>query len=178
ARLIQPTPDGGLTLLRATLRTADPAAARRLVAAACLCAAGTDRPPAGERVGRLVERLRADGHVVATLAGARVEADADSVSFLREAGEAARGGLSPISLKADETAVWDGRFEVSAKRPLDLRRLAGLARRLSKPQQTALRAVTPAARPGLPVVIETDGSTASPLLTQVAGVRIEALAYA
>jgi tRNA(Ile)-lysidine synthase len=44
------------------------------VAAACLCAAGTSQPPRGERLQRLVERIRAGEGFTATLAGARIEA--------------------------------------------------------------------------------------------------------
>jgi tRNA(Ile)-lysidine synthase len=60
------------------------------IAAACLCAAGTARPPRGERLQRLVDRIRAGETFTATLAGARIEAAGDTVSFFREPGESRR----------------------------------------------------------------------------------------
>jgi tRNA(Ile)-lysidine synthase len=117
----RPDPDAGLRIDRAELRTAEPAALARFVSAACLCAAGTARPPAGGRVQRLAGRLTEPAPFVATLAGARVEAGAQEVRFLREPGEAARGGLAPIRLKAGETGVWDGRFEITAEEDLEVR---------------------------------------------------------
>ncbi|KQY29266.1 tRNA(Ile)-lysidine synthetase [Caulobacter sp. Root487D2Y] len=66
------------------------------VAAACLCAAGTSRPPRGERLRRLVERIGRGETFTATLAGARIEAG-DVVSFFREPGEARRApGPPPV----------------------------------------------------------------------------------
>ena len=65
------------------------------VAAACLGAAGTSRPPRGERLRRLVERARAGEIFTATLAGARIEAAGEAVRFFREPGEARRSGFGP-----------------------------------------------------------------------------------
>lgn len=119
------SPGGGFEIERADLCTAEPEALTRFVSAACLCAAGTARPPARERVQGLAARLREDAAFVASLAGARVEAGRGSVRFLREAGEAARGGLAPLRLKARETAVWDGRFEITAERAVEIRAQPG-----------------------------------------------------
>lgn len=118
-------PGGGFEIERADLRVAETEALTRFVSAACLCAAGTARPPARERVQGLAARLRESAAFVASLAGARVEAGPSGVRFLREAGEAARGGLAPMSLKAGETAVWDGRFEITAAWPVEIRAKAG-----------------------------------------------------
>jgi len=176
ARTAEPTPEGGLTIVREALRAADPAAARRFLAAACLCAAGTGRPPAAERVLRIAERIaQRDGAFTTTLAGARIEAGAEIVRFLREAGEAARGGLAPLSLAPGETGVWDGRFEIAAERPADIRRLAGLAVRLPREQLARLRALPPAARLGLPALVE-NGRVFCPLLADVPRIRIAPLA--
>jgi tRNA(Ile)-lysidine synthase len=159
------------------LRKAAPDAARRFLAAACLCAAGTARPPAASRVERLAYALTGEADVVATLAGARIEADGREVRFLREAGEAARGGLAPLSLAAGETGVWDGRFEIATGRAAEVRRLASLARRLSRAEQAALRTLPPAARPGLPLVVGEDGAMACPVLARVPSVRLAPLAH-
>ena len=117
----QASPDGGFELARDELRAASPEARIRFTSAACLCAAGTSRPPARLRVERLAARLGEGAPFVASLAGARIEADPDRARFLREPGEATRGGLAPIRLEAGETGVWDGRFEVTAQRGLEVR---------------------------------------------------------
>jgi tRNA(Ile)-lysidine synthase len=66
------------------------------VAAACLCAAGTSRPPRGDRLQRLVTRIRAGETFTATLAGARIEAAGEGVSIFREPGEARRSKPPPM----------------------------------------------------------------------------------
>jgi tRNA(Ile)-lysidine synthase len=130
--------DGGLEIARDNLRTAPADALTRFVSAACLCAAGTDRPPARERVQRLATRLADAEPFVATLAGARIEADDGRVRFLREPGEAARGGLAPITLQAGQTGVWDGRFEITAEQDCEVR----AAPRATTPDTTAARPLT------------------------------------
>jgi tRNA(Ile)-lysidine synthase len=115
----------GLALARAALRAADPLALARFVSAACLCAAGTDRPPGRAKVSRLTERLGGGAPFIASLAGARIEADAAQVRFRREPGEAARGGLAPLRLRAGETGVWDGRFEITAACAVEVRAASG-----------------------------------------------------
>jgi tRNA(Ile)-lysidine synthase len=79
------------------------------VAAACLCAAGTAQPPRGERLQRLVERIRAGETFTATLAGARIEAAGDVARFFREPGEARRSANPPpmgeVSAKPTEGGV-------------------------------------------------------------------------
>ncbi|HEY0437326.1 MAG TPA: tRNA lysidine(34) synthetase TilS [Phenylobacterium sp.] len=170
-------PGGGLSVSREALRDADPEAARRFVAAACLCASGTSRPPAALRADRLTRALIDRHKVVATLAGARIEADVRDVRFLREAGEAARGGLAPLQLGAGETGVWDGRFEIAADGAIEIRRLAGHAARLSRSEQAALRALPATARPGLPLVIGPEGAVACPIVAPAPWVRLVALAH-
>jgi len=118
AQACRPDAQGGFEIDRTTLRAAVPGARARFVSVAALSAAGTTRPPAGARVRSLAERLAGNEAFIATLAGARVAADAGAVRFRREPGEAARGGLAPLRLAAGETAVWDGRFEVSATAPV------------------------------------------------------------
>ena len=140
---------GVLAIARAGLRAAGAGEAAAFTAMASLCAAGGRRPPDRARAARLAGRLAADGPVTATLAGARIEADANDVRFLREPGEAARGGLKPLALAAGETAVWDGRFEVEG--PAEVRALAGQSSRLSKPDRQRLAAFPAKARAGLPV---------------------------
>lgn len=135
------------------------------LAAACLCAAGTERPPRGERLERLVARLRSGEVFTATLAGARVEADGDTVRVCRDAGETARGGLAALTLSLGETGVWDGRYEITAgASPITVRPLKGLAAGLPRDQREALKAVPSAARPALPALVDATGAATCPVL--------------
>jgi tRNA(Ile)-lysidine synthase len=145
---------GILTIARRALRAAPAEAIARFLSAACLCAAGTGRPPARARVVRLAERLLGGEAFAATLAGARIEADDGAVRILREAGEAARGGLRPLTLAAGETGVWDGRFEITADRPMRIVSSAGMRSLLSPTDQKRLMAVQASARDGLPVDLD------------------------
>jgi tRNA(Ile)-lysidine synthase len=122
------------------------------LAAALLCAGGTERPPRGERLARLVDRIRTGDAFTATLAGARVEATSD-ILICRDAGEIARGGLAPLDLAPRETGVWDGRWEVTAGDvPITIGPLKGRAARLSPQQRDGIAKVAPAARPSLPLI--------------------------
>jgi tRNA(Ile)-lysidine synthase len=157
--------DGGLRIARELVRRAPESAAVTLLSLACVCAGGGDRRPATARLRRLVEALRTDAAVTATLAGSRIEADDREVHILREAGEAARGGLRPLMLQPNEPAVWDGRFELETPRTgLEVRRLSGLARQLPEGQQRALQGFHAKVRPGLPVVVTPSGALSCPLL--------------
>ncbi|WP_309603919.1 tRNA lysidine(34) synthetase TilS [Phenylobacterium sp.] len=111
---------GDLLVPRLAFREATADARRRLVSIACLCAGGNDRPPRGRQIDHVAARLLADASFIATLAGARIEADPHQVRIRREPGEVARGGLAPLRLAAGATGVWDGRFEVSAQRAIEV----------------------------------------------------------
>lgn len=146
---------GVLHIARERLRER-PAEAAAFVGSAVLCAAGGSRPPLPERLRRLTEALVGAEDVVATLAGARIEADGGTVRFLREPGEAARGGLVSQAARAGDVVVWDGRFEILADRDMEVRGLRGLAARLPAAEREALRAFPARARPALPVRVEAD----------------------
>lgn len=150
----QPTPKGLLTFsadAAGNLRLPRDVAARPL-AAALLCAAGTERPPRGERLQRLVQRLRSGEAFAATLAGARVEAGED-VLVCRNAGETARGGLAPLALSPGEIGVWDGRWEIAAgDAPLCVVALKGRTADLSSLQRARLPSIPAFARPALPLL--------------------------
>lgn len=165
---------GGLTLPRQALRDAEPAQARTLVGIAALCAAGTSRPPRGARLDRMTDALRATGDLVASLAGARIEADADTVAWRREPGELRRRGAAPLVLAAGQTAVWDGRFEIRSDRAITLTALAGQARRLSHAGARALARLPSGARPSLPAI--SGDPIVCPLLTPAEGVSVRPLA--
>lgn len=146
-----------------TIRLPRDVAAAHL-AAALLCAAGTDRPPRGDRLARLVQRLRAGETFTAALAGARIEAGGDAL-ITREAGEAARGGLAPLELAPGQTGVWDGRWEIAASEvPLTVVALKGRASQLTSEARDRLATVPAAARPSLPLILRHDAAPYSPAL--------------
>lgn len=166
---------GGLAIGRAALRDARPETLRRFVSAACLCAAGTDRPPAPERAAALAARLQGGEPFVATLAGARVEAGPEQVSFHREVGEARRGGVLPLRLAPGSAAVWDGRYEIASEREAEIGPLVGLSRQLSAADRAALRRLPAAARGSLPALREASG-VVCPVLSPCAGLTVRPLA--
>ncbi len=92
------------------------------IAAACLCAAGTTRPPRGDRLQRLVDRIRAGEAFTATLAGARIEATGREVGFFREPGEARRQGppLWGRCRRSRRRGEWSG-----IRRPISPHRSSG-----------------------------------------------------
>ena len=156
---------GGLALPREALGKAPQA----FIAAACLCAGGTARPPRGDALGRLAQALGHDAHLTATLAGARIEADAHEVRFLRDVG---RAGLPSLTLGAGETMVWDGRFEITTDRRLTVQALAGHAGGLPPGQRAALQTLPAGARGTLPFIL----GEGSPLLAVIPGVSVRPLA--
>ena len=146
------------------------------LAAACLCAAGTDRPPRGPRLARLTARLALPGDFTVTLAGARIEALDERVILTRDAGEAARGGLAPIALNPSTPTVWDGRYELTAHSAgLTVRPLKGLAARLSAPEKRRLQTLPASARGGLPAIVNLSGTMICPILAEAPDVRIRVL---
>lgn len=168
--------EAGLVLSRTDLRAAAFATARSLTAAACLCAAGSTRPPRGERLDRLTRALRGEAAFVATLAGARIEATVEVVRWLREPGELERLPADPINLEPGVAAVWDGRYEAMADRRLSLQALSGRLAQLTPPARAALSVWPAAARGALPAVV--GGRTACPLVEPVAGLTLRSLAQA
>lgn len=142
------------------------------IAAACLCAGGTSRPPRGDRLERLVTRLRSGEPFTATLAGARIASDGETAGFTRDPG---RAGLPEMAIEPHRPVVWDGRFEIQSDVPGTVRALGGLSPRLPKAQQAALRALPAAIRPTLPVMVSRDGAVCCPILAEHPSVRATAL---
>lgn len=170
ARAVRADPAGGLTLPRAALAAPDGA---KLIAVASLCAAGTDKPPRGERLERLAAALRGPLPVTATLCGARIEADAHEVRFTREAGEIRRTNRPMLDLIGE--SVWDGRFEVLTSRPIRIAALAGHAARLPATEREALRRVPRAARGALPALVSPAGEVTCPILAPTSDVAVRSL---
>ena len=135
-----------------------------------LCAAGHDRRPDGDRLSALQARLDRAEPFAATLAGARVSFDGADTMITREPGELRRRPLPPLSLLPDTPAVWDGRYQITAREPgwsavPALGRLASLSR-----DDRVIAGTAPApARAGLPVLIR-DGADAPVLAWRAAEV--------
>jgi tRNA(Ile)-lysidine synthase len=154
---------GELLAKRRGLRALDEG--RRIVGALALCASGGDKVPAGRALTALIERLRSAGGFVATLGGARIEADDERVIFCREVGERRRRGLGPEPAPLGET-VFDGRFLVRVRvGGQQLSHLGGRMRRLPRAERARLRQVSASARPSLPVLIAPDGRAQCPALS-------------
>lgn len=168
ADILAAEPWGGLRLRRA--------ASGSVLAAACLCAAGTARPPRSARIEGLLARLAGPGPVVSTLAGARIDARDDEILVLREPGELSRRPIAPTPLPRNGTMVFDGRFELSAQdTDLVVMPLDGRAVRLCEREKAALKTLPPAARRGLPLVSDGDGLWTCPILADSAFVSARSL---
>lgn len=145
----------------------------RVVAAALVCAGGGDRPPRGERLCAVTDRLRASEDFTATLCGARIVADGDKVIVAREPGEYARRPAPPLRLIPGQGVVWDGRFEIeTAEDGWSTVPAAGRLARLSRADRAMVAALPQVVRGGLPVLLR-DRATAPVLAGE--GVRIQSL---
>ena len=142
----------------------------RTLSAALLCAAGTTTPPRGEALHNLLARLQAGEDFTATLVGARLVAEAETVLIGRDPG---RQGLPTVHTAPGQRLVWDGRFELVAEAGAVVP-LAGRLAQLS-PQDRAEIAVLPAwARPTVPAYVHLDGRVALARGTPLGPVRLRA----
>jgi tRNA(Ile)-lysidine synthase len=157
---------GALTIARQALGGPTWRAAPRFLGAAVLSASGAARPPRSQRLLRLASTLDGQACLVATLGGARIEADASCVTFTREPGDMSRRSTAlSFGLGVGEAIAWDGRFEIEARTPgLNVRPLAGMARRLSLPERDRLGRYTPAARRALPAIVDDRDLLTCPVL--------------
>lgn len=129
-------------------------AAARALAAAVVCAGGDERPPRGDRLARLRERLAQGEVFTATLSGARIVATEEGVSLTREPGEFRRLGAEPLPLPPGVEMIWDGRWSLTADEPSwSVAPAAGRMAALSAADQARLRALPAAVRGGRPVLI-------------------------
>jgi len=168
---------GAIGLDREALAAAPPASARKVLGAALLSTGGRERPPRRRSVEAIRSRLSAGDDFVATLAGARLGALGDRVTVSRDAGEAARGGLEPLSLAHGRASVWDGRFElVAARSDAVVSALNGHAAGLDAVERLALRGAPAAARAALPIVFAAGGRPTCPILAGRNGVEARSLA--
>ena len=129
-----------------------------MLAAALLCAGGGAVPPRGERLERLRARLAAGEDFAAGLAGTRIEAAGPSVRLMREPGEMKRRPPESVTLTPGAAAVWDGRFEITAREPgWRVAAAAGRLAWLSEADRRVAAGLPAAARGGLPVLIRDEG---------------------
>ncbi len=178
ARAVAIAPQGFLRIEREALRRAPAPRARRMLAAGVLCAGGGERPPRGDRLGRLFEQALGPASFQATLAGSKIVAE-ESLLLTRDAGEARRGGLASIVLTPGVPAVWDGRFELTAREQgLTARALASGMSGLDKAQRQALHALPAPVRPGLPIVVGGEGPAICPILACAPSVGVRSLVAA
>jgi len=179
ASVLAPAPDGPVTGVLGVqddvIRLSRQVTARAL-SAALVCAGGGERPPRGERLAAILERLRSGQAFTATLCGARIDANGEHVFVTREPGEFRRLASQPLPLPLGVETVWDGRWSLTA--PEDgwsvvpaVGRLAGL----SDPDRAVLAPLSPAARNARPVLIR-NAPDASVLAGE--GVKAKALVEA
>lgn len=146
----------------------------RALAFGLVVAGGGMRPPRGDRLARLAQRIAAGENFTAGLAGARLIAEAEGLTLVREAGDYRRRGEPVIDLIPGVEAVWAGRFALTVDEPgWRVAPLSGRAARLDGHDRTVLAGLPAAVRPGLPVLIRDDET--GPVLAQ-SRARVEALA--
>ncbi len=172
-------PTGDLWADVGALATAPATAAHRWLGAALLCAGGRERPARSHALRRILAALSSGAPFAATLAGARLSCDGARLVIVRETGDARAGAPSALTLRAGETGVWDGRFEIEAgRRDVTVMAMAGRLSRLPKAQQQRARRLHPLARGGLPALIEPDGATSCPVLDDRPEVSLRCLVMA
>jgi len=139
-----------------------------VLAAALVSAGGGDRLPRGDRLDTLIARLRSGADFTSVLCGTRLEAAGKAVFLMREAGEFTRRPRLPLSLFPGVEAVWDGRWAVTVETPgWSAVPAAGRMAALSGPDRAVLKALPPAARGSIPVLIRNDGT--APVLAERVG---------
>ena len=124
--------------------------ARKIVAAAVVCAGGGDRLPRGDSV----EALLAEPVLARprTLCGARIWSSAGRLLVVREAGDIGRQGHGDLQLAPGAEAVWDGRYALRAAAAAGrVAASSGVRSRLSEADAAALRRLPAAVRGILPV---------------------------
>ncbi|WP_374599641.1 tRNA lysidine(34) synthetase TilS [Brevundimonas sp.] len=130
---------------------------RPTLAAALVCAGGSDRMPRGDRLTALIARLATTDTFTASLCGARLHAASDHILIHREAGEFNRRPPPDLPLTPAVEAVWDGRWAVKVDESgWTVTAAAGRLAALSKADRAVLKSLPPAVRPTRPVLIRND----------------------
>jgi tRNA(Ile)-lysidine synthase len=169
-------PAGGLLGERARFAAAPGPLAQAWLGAAVLCASGQSAPPRRAALQTLLARVRSAAPVRATLGGARVICDGESLLICREGGDRRAGGVPDLDLACGERLVWDGRFEVIARRPgLRVTALGGHAAALPAALRKRTRAAAAAGRGAAPVVVGPDGVILCPTFAPDPTVEVQSL---
>lgn len=143
----------------------------RALAAALVCAGGSDRPPRGDRLGRRLARLWAGENFATTLCGARLEATGEVVLIMREPGEFRRAAAHDVVLSPGIETVWDGRWALTAPTPGgSAGPVAGRMTSLNDNERRVLGRLPPPARAARPVLLR-DGGAAPVLAGEAAKAR-------
>ena len=137
----------GVIVLRREIFGDLPAAvARKVLAAAAVCAGGGDRLPRGGSLDGLVsDRPR-------TLCGARVWQSGGGIFVAREAGDIGRNGTGRLELAAGTEAMWDGRYAIRAAAGGSIVASGRARDRLAEADRAALMRLPAAVRGILPVL--------------------------
>lgn len=153
------------------------AGALRLLQIAAACAAGRQDLGRPERASSILRRLEGGESFVATLGGARLQAGRDLL-VTREPGEFRRTPVQPLGLQMGQSKVWDGRFDLTARRDgLAVIPLAGHAAQLDFQERARLSAIFAPARGALPLVVGPGRRPTCPVLAQEGAGRAEVTAF-
>ena len=123
--------------------------ARKVLAAAAVCAGGGDRLPRGERLDGLLAGL-SEGKP-RTLSGARIWLTGDHLCAAREAGDIGRNGAQDLSLAPGIESMWDGRYALRADEGGTIAPSGRMRDRLGEGGRAALLRLPAAVRGTLPV---------------------------
>ncbi len=170
-------PAGDLRAEARALTAASELTARGWLGTAVVCAAGASRPPRSEALDRILGALRSGAPGSATLGGVRLAFDGEHLAIARETSDT-RTGVSPaLALAVGEPAVWDGRFEILARRPgLTVSALTGGMSRMPRIQRELARRLHPLARRALPAIAgAVDGRLVCPTLAESPAASIRCL---
>ncbi|WP_395650280.1 tRNA lysidine(34) synthetase TilS [Brevundimonas sp.] len=137
-----------------TLQDPSPA----LLSAAVVCTSGGTGIPRPDRIAALATRLARGQPFTATLSGARITADGQTVTLTREPGDLRRRPVPDQALPPGRPAVWDGRYEITATEPgWTVTAAQGRLAALGPADRAVIRTVAAHARAALPVLIRNDG---------------------
>jgi len=166
---------GDIALPLQALRSAPDAARTRFLRAALSCAAGGAASPRGAQIDRLWDRVSETRPTTATLAGARIERNGDTVRMMRDDGSirevAPASGKSPV--------IFDGRFEIAGIPDGHvLTAMRGYMSRLDSAEHARVRTAPPAARRSLPVWVDPRGASRCPLIEKPGQGRVRNLVAA
>jgi tRNA(Ile)-lysidine synthase len=138
------------------------------LAAVLVSVGGGDQLPRGDRLSAILSRLQSGEDFTATLCGARIEARGDQGLVTREAGEFARRPLPPLPLPVGVETVWDGRWAITVDSSgWSVVPAAGRMVGLPDADRAVLKALPPALRGSMPVLIRNDAT--APVLAGRAG---------